>query len=271
MKKLVPFTFLALLITGLSCAQITERANDSTTYKMGTRPLKGTKALTVGLNINNPSFTSFKIDSAGKFGVSIMGRYFISDRTAIRGGIRFNKDSKTSRGLLIDTSVTNIGSQLTHDLKFSKREYAIMPGIERHFSHSNIFDVYVGGDALIGFSRAVTIRNSDFTSNVYVHEKSRTPETLLGLNGVIGLNFFVIDLPLSIGLEYNFSTIWSFGGKTHVQRETRDASGNVNTDDYYTEEKDAEDNPDPFAYSKLKRRSVTSNDGFRIMLNFYFK
>jgi hypothetical protein len=271
MKKLALFTFLALLITGLSNAQITERTNDSTTYQMGARPLKGTKALTIGLNINNPDFSSFKIDSAGKFGTSIMGRYFISDRTAIRGSIRFNKDSKSSRGLLIDTSVTNIGSQLTHDLKFSTREYALMPGIERHFSHSNIFDIYVGGDALIGFRRGVAIENNDYTSNIYIHEKRRTPETLLGLNGVVGLNFFVADLPLSIGLEYNFSTIWGFGGKTHVERETRDASGNVNTYDYYTEEKDAEDNPDPFAYNKLKRRYVTSNDGFRIMLNFYFR
>jgi hypothetical protein len=72
-------------------------------------------------------------------------------------------------------------------------------------------------------------------------------------------------------LEYNWAAIWSLGGKTHVVRETRDALGNVNTDDYYTQEKDAKTNPDPLAYNSLKRNSVTSNDSFRIMLNFYFK
>lgn len=268
MKKFVPLILFVLTVSGISHAQITTRENDSTSYKIGARPVKGTKGVAVGVNLNDTTYSNFSI---GGQGIMIIGKYHLTDRTVLRGSFRFNKDAKTTRGMEIDTSITNIGGQLVHDLKFSSREYGIMPGIERHFHPSNIFDIYVGAEALIGFRRKVAVINKDYTSDVYSHEKRTTPETLTGLSGIVGLNFFVADLPLSIGLEYNFLTIWSFGGKTHVIRETKDPAGVVNSDDYYTQEKDAEDNPDDFAYTKLKRNSVTSNDSFRIMLNFYFK
>lgn len=268
MKKFISFIFLVMCVVHFTSGQISERSNDSTTYTFGTRPLKGTKAIAVGLNLNDTTFSNFKI---GKQGLFLMGKYFISDRTAIRGSLRFNKDARTTTGSLIDTSVTNVSGQLSQEMKSSTREYAIMPGIERHFKPTNIFDVYVGTDALFGLRRKVEIENKNYTSNVYTNERSRTPETIFGINGLVGINFFVADLPLSIGLEYNWAVIWSLGGKTHVQRETRDALGNINEDDYYTEEKDAQSNPDPFAYNKLKRNSVMSNDSFRIMLNFYFR
>lgn len=268
MKKFFSLLILSLFSVAVLKAQITERENDNTIYKLGNRPEKGTKVLGVGFNLNDTTFSNFKV---GNQGIFIMGRYFISDRTAIRGSIRCNKDSRVTRGLDVDTSVSFTNAQLVHDLRTSKREYAIMPGIERHFKYTNLFDIYVGADAILGFTRSVKVENNEYTSNVYSRETKKTPETLAGLNGLVGLNLFIGDLPISLGFEYNFSALARFGGKTHVIRETRDAGGNVNNDDYFTQDTDAFDNPDNLAYNKLKRRSLESNDSFRIMLNFYIK
>jgi len=268
MKKIFSFLIFTFITGNIVFGQLTERLNDSTVYRFGTRPKKGTMALSVGFNFNDTIFSNFKL---GNQGIFIMGRYFITDRTAIRGSIKMSKYSHASRGYELDTTQTFSTSQIVHDLKRTKRFYAIMPGIERHFKYHNMFDIYFGGDAIFGLSRAQKITNDEYTSNIYSRESMTTPETDLGLNGVIGMNFFVGDLPLSIGFEYNASMIWKLGGKTHVVRETRDSNGNVNKDDYYTEDADADGNPDPYFYKTLRRRFAEGNQSFRVSLNFYIK
>lgn len=273
MKKIILFSAFIGLFSYASKAQttLTERVDDVNVYKVGNRPSKGTKVLTFGLNLNDTDGNLFSKYNLFQKGNLITGKYFISDRTAIRGGIRLSKESNVSGGD-IDTSLTG-GSVISNQLKDVTRNYAIMPGIERHFSYNNFFDIYGGGDLYLGFEKNRRQLDEDYTNGFYTHRDAKTTTTKVGVGGVIGINVFVMDLPVSVGIEYGIAGIWNLGGKTHVVEDVNDPLGK-RTNDYYTQDKDAFGNADgSTSYSKLKKNSssLETNSNVRILLNIYFK
>ena len=249
---------------------LTERVDDATIYKMGNRPEKGTKVLNFGLNINDKDGSLFSKYNLFQKGNLLNAKYFISDRTAIRGGLRISQQSSHSGGN-IDTSITGM-SETANSLKEVTKSYAIMPGLERHFNYSNFFDIYFGGDLYIGFDRTRSLKSHDYTSGFYNHKDSRTNTAKLGVGGVVGLNIFILDLPISIGIEYGMMGIWNLGGKTHVTEGVKDPLG-TRSNNYYTQSTDAIGNPDANLYSNLKKgsSSIDTNNNLRVLLNIYFK
>ena len=271
MKKLFLITFLLGGFICTSNAQLlTERTDDVSVYKIGNRPSKGTKLLTFGLGINDTEGKLFSKHNLLQKGNLLTGKYFISDNTAIRAGIRVSKETNTSGGE-IDTAITG-GTTISNDLQKTTRNYAIMPGIEKHFSNSNFFDIYAGGDLYLGFEKDKVREEYDYTNDFYNRKTSKTNTTKLGVGGVIGINMFILDLPISIGVEYGISAIWNLGGKTHVQEDINDPLG-TRTNDYYTQGTDAFNNPDANKYSNLKKNSseIQTNNNLKVLLNIYFK
>lgn len=264
MRK-ISVIFLLVLIASTSFAQLSERLNDTSVYSIGTRPLKGSKVLTFGWNMNQSVFDNY---NNLKQGGLISGKYFIKDDVAVRGAVRITKEATSSKGDVDPDFNPNVKSTLA---KTSTREYVLVPGLEKHFSNKNIFDVYAGGDLYLGFKRDVNKTEIDYTDGDYDHRSYKTPSSLIGLGGVVGFNVFVLDLPISIGAEYGLQGLWTLGGKTHV--ETDITSGGTNTQqDYYTQTTDGNGTADPNQYSKLKKRSTTwdTNSNFRLILNIYF-
>jgi hypothetical protein len=271
MRKIFLITFLlGGFCLSSNAQQLTERVDDVAIYKIGNRPGKGTKVLTFGMGLNDTEGKLFSKYNLLQKGNLLTGKYFISDNVAIRAGIRLSKETNTSGGD-IDTSITG-GTTISNSLQQTTRNYAIMPGIERHFSYSNFFDVYTGGDLYLGFEKDKLREEYDYTNGFYNRKNSKTNTTKVGVGGVVGVNIFILDLPISIGIEYGISGIWNLGGKTHVKEEVSDPLGQ-RTNDYYTQGTDAFNNPDANKYSKLKKNSseIQTNNNLKILLNIYFK
>jgi hypothetical protein len=264
MRK-ISVIFLLVLMASASFAQLSDRVNDNSSYKIGARPVEGSKVLTFGFNVNQSVFDNY---NNLKQGGLISGKYFIKDDVAIRGGIRITKESTFSKGDIDQDLNPGVKSA---ESKSSIREYVLVPGIEKHFNSGNIFDVYGGGDLFLGFKREVFRDNVDQVDGDFNHYSEKTPSTLVGLGGVVGFNVFVLDLPLSIGMEYGLQGLWTLGGKTHVESETK-VGGVSTTQDYYTQTNNGAGNPDAFGYSKLKKRSTTwdTNSNLRVIVNIYF-
>ncbi|MCB9184151.1 MAG: hypothetical protein H6591_09550 [Flavobacteriales bacterium] len=271
MKKTI--LFVALLgIASAASAQLSTRENQDTRYKFGGRPVAGDMALTFGLTINNASFgdstRSISVWNRLGRGNLITAKKFIQDDVAVRAGIRLYRDSRSVKVELDSTA--QLGNTWSEgEYKMSSREYMLVPGIEKHFSNSNIFDVYVAGDLYLGFGRDKSINSYTNRVSQTASSTMTTPYTIVGLGGVIGFNVFVLDLPVSLGVEYGLSAFWQLGNRTKVEVEELDGD----TYEYYTVAND----PFTFApasngYSSAKQKYMTmnTNDQVRIVANIYF-
>ncbi|WKZ67507.1 MAG: hypothetical protein QY325_06175 [Flavobacteriales bacterium] len=271
MKKTV-LSFALLGICSLASAQLSTRENQDTRYKFGARPVAGDYALVFGLDLSKPEFAEGEREVSGwnafMRGNLITGKKFIADDMAIRAGLRLTRSSRTIKAEL-DSNQFVPSSLAEFEFRESTREYMLVPGIEKHFSNSNIFDVYVAGDLFLGFGRDKSVesyiyRDTDFNSSI----TRTTPYTIVGLGGIIGVNVFVLDLPLSVGLEYGLSAFWQMGNRTKNEVESGSDSY-----EYYTVGNDpSSESGANVQYSSVKQRYMTmnSNDQVRLVLNLYF-
>lgn len=269
-------------------AQLTTRENADTVVKLGARPQAGNMAFVLGMSLNNGSGKAALFSgNSFKSGNLLMYKYYLSDDLVFRAGIRYTNNSYATKGSAADSSAvynpygvntyTNspFGSMVNFSeiqSKTSERMWEIVPGIEKHFLSSNIFDAYVGGDLYLGLGNDVSISNIDYRNGdkMYVTQKTRT--TNLGIGLVSGFNVFVAHLPIAIGLEYGWSAKWTFGGVTKVS-EDRVVAGS--TGGTYSVKYQTDNSPDAFSdakYSKLKKREFNADSfqDLRLVLHFYF-
>lgn len=267
MRKLLIVAFAAGFAF-TSHAQISTRVNDSSTVKLGARPTAGDMALQLGLNLNQANDINI-INSLVK-GNLIAGKYYLSDDLVIRGAINLTKEGTSMSGTGADSSFYNTidpDMVLTStNQKTSERNFVIVPGIEKHFSNSNIFDVYAGGDLYLGLGKDVMVDEEEFASGDKSFMTTKTGTQTVGLGGVVGFNMFVAHLPISLGLEYGWTGQWKFGGKSKVTRE------DVIGDDSYTSEYFTDGSGNGVQYSSLSMSEsmMDANSNVRIVLNIYF-
>ncbi|MEO8591407.1 MAG: hypothetical protein ABI432_18650 [Flavobacteriales bacterium] len=274
MKKTL-LSFALLGVCSIASAQLSTRENQDTRYKFGGRPVAGDYGLTFGFTINNPEFG---VDSADvtrgiatwnslSRGNLITGKKYISDDVAYRAGIRLTRNSRTVKGD-IDSTAQLPNSLSAAESRESSREYMIVPGIEKHFSSSNIFDVYTAGDLFLGFGKDKTVASTTDRAGGTTATTSTTPYTIVGIGGIIGVNMFILDLPISVGIEYGISAFWQLGDKTKVEVETPTTSY-----EYFTVANDPNGvSSATNGYSSVKQKYMTmnSNDQVRITANIYF-
>lgn len=265
MKKTI--LFVALLgVCSVASAQLSTRENQDTRYKFGGRPVAGDMALTFAITVNNTEIGGRTVPAWNLFsrGNLITAKKYIADDMAVRAGIALHRDSRVVKGE-VDSIPGQAWSVTEAESRSADREYMLVPGIEKHFNSANIFDVYVAGDLFLGLGRnksvsSVTNRQSETQS-----ETRTTPYTIVGLGGVIGVNVFVLDLPLSVGVEYGWSAFWMLGNKTKVEREEFDGTSY----EYYEVDNDPNG---ALQYSSATQRyqRMDTNDQVRLTLNLYF-
>jgi len=280
MKKLSTL-IIGALIAGAPAlhAQLSTRTGAEGQYPFGTRPVAGTKMLTLNFNLqtesDDDSTSSFGDNMYKRLGLGdgrlFRAKYFLSSNLAVRGAINITRDSKVSKGD-IDTTGSYSGGAIGNDLRSIDRSFLLVPGLEYHFAYTNFFDVYAGSDVILGRGAQVSRNYQEFSGDAYNRMQMKTPYTAFGLNPFVGANIFLANLPLSIGIEYGITAAWKFGDKTKVTSETKTAGGTETSREYFTQEKDPFDNVDSNEYSKLSKRHGVINtvDNFRITLNLYF-
>jgi hypothetical protein len=284
MKKLFYAFLIIVLGVNFTYAQLSDRVNSPSTFKIGTRPVAGNWGVLFA-----PSYQDFKdiinrIDGNDSTDVTnvlpvIALRIYHSDNVVYRIGLRSKSHNlKIAGDFFLPDSLAN--GNLT-ELKYQRRtaELYITPGAEYHFSKSNILDVYLGLTVPLGY---VKENQTDYlrstSANYQSYERSRL-SFVYGLEGFIGLQAFVADLPLSIGLEVGTTALGKLGQKWKVKYSSK--VGNTLTDqEYYTLNLDDNDQIQPTdvvgviaqnsTFEKLHAKTFGIDGMARLTLSYYF-
>ncbi len=283
MKKSVLMIAFAFGVTSVF-AQLSTRENDEVVTKMGARPKAGDMAFVFGMNLADDSGMVAHLFSGNglKSGDVLTYKYYNSDDIVIRLGLRLMNKNMTAKGTKLDSvafytySPYNDGSGSFQGMSEFKtrtveRMWEIVPGVEKHFLASNIFDAYVGADLYLGFGADKTIGNFSYINGDKFNKSSKTSTTDVGLGIVTGFNVFIANLPISLGLEYGWNAKWTFGGVTKVKEEATFGTSTYTAE--YSEDNSATGLADGGQkYSKLKKRefNADSNQDVRIVAHIYF-
>ena len=265
MRKIVLTLTAVVFVATSAFSQLSQRENDESTFKIGTRPASGDMALTFGMDITGGGgIADLPILNQLASGDLLTFRYYMSKDLAIRAGIKLYKDAEALKGDEVNIATNDFVA--SYEYKTVSREYIIAPGIEKHFSSSNIFDVYAGGDLYIGLGKELNVQNEEYANGDYDNNESKSTNMILGAGGVVGFNIFIAQLPISLGFEYGLNMKWSNEGKTKVTVD-QSIAGVTASQEYYT----ATQLPGT-TFSKVRQKEfgMDTNNNVRIILNIYF-
>ena len=246
---------MCMAFVGLAQAQLSQGETYSTKIVTGNRPTSGDWGLYLGASYSGTMDFLNTLWTQGEdaYGLPLINlKYYLTDRTELRVGLQYNGRSSTTDGTFtVDYDELfpwledeNLGTRNIPVLdKESTRKFRLSPGVAYHFSPTNVLDVYVGAEIPFGIdSRATTYETEDYElvtndatgkhslHKIDVKENTSYGSFVIGLGAFIGLQAFVADLPLAIGLEYGLTGMLRTNDKTyHVDT---DPEGNVQT--YYT-------------------------------------
>lgn len=253
--------FMALSLTGY--AQLSDRVNSPSTFKVGTRPLQGNMGLYFGLAYNEIEYWfENDIEYTGLPIVSL--KYYVTDNFVGRIGFQVSRKSEIAKGLvdpLVDGSLLTERNNVDITSKF-----VLTPGIEYHFNSSNILDVYVGGLVAIGVSSEEFVDDSKYETGEYMLYKRTKSSINTGYEVFAGLQAFIADLPLAVGFDFGLAGMGHL--KNKYKHESKLLVGGITSDQlYYTTDKD-----DPM---NIRYRDLTSQDfklqgNIRVTLTYFF-
>jgi hypothetical protein len=279
LKKLL-VTICAVAIAMSSFAQLSTRIDDPSTFKFGTRPVAGDLGLNLQLYAAGASnFKSYFQDMP-----IINMQYYLDSDMALRFGIRAAKHKTIFKGETDTvggkddgyTSINGTAFNLkTLKLKTSTREYMIYLGLEKHYSPTNLLDVYWGGQIPFGFSSDVTQENIDYTSTYTDSRKryltQRTNSIIYGVEFFLGLQAFIADLPIAVGVEWGYAGYGKLRNKTYTKIEQTEYPQSL---EFYSG--DVGVNPSQVTsnsglqFTKLNSRKFDMDNMIRFRLSYYF-
>jgi hypothetical protein len=236
-------------------AQISEGATNSTVIRTGNRPGAGTFGIYVGPSLNDILNLVDKNISWRGFPI-VNFKYYRSSQLEFRLGMQFYSISTKTKG----TVFAPAGPTPTYDTKSKESYNRITPGVAYHFSSKNIVDVYLGASIILGYD--IDIINWASSSEITLINKVKRTSFVMGGEAFIGLQCFVADLPLAIGLEYGISGLGEFGQKYKHEVGTIDGV----TQTFYTT--DGDENTG--VYSKLKSSKGNVGNDVRLTISYYF-
>jgi hypothetical protein len=221
-------------LAGNMFGQLVERENvGKVVYKQNARPQAGdyglffSGAYAGGANDDGtkPAFPYMNNYTLVNF------RYYSSSDFVWRAGLDLYKNKSTE-------TYTNKTAQdpavKEYFTKNSDYQYKLTGGFEKHFTPKNLLDVYVGLDGIIGYSDRIYVDNTDAqTGGQYTHLDQSGGAFMYGMSGFVGVQAFIADLPLSVGVEYGYLGKGYLFEKYHVVAESKIGT-TTTTQDYYT-------------------------------------
>lgn len=269
MKKVFITMALCMAFVGLAQAQLSEGETYSSVIVTGNRPQSGDWGLFVG-----PSFSEIKdiIDSGTDFsGFPLINlKYYATNNIEIRAGLQYAGKTTKTKGnfdevFYVDDDEVIKNIPMTE--KYFDRMFRLTPGIAYHFSSKNILDVYVGAAIPFGIDAQKSTNELNEYLNIEDHLVSMNYKNntsynsfVIGFNAFIGLQAFVADLPLSIGLEYGLSGMLRTNDQ--IYHEVTDHEGNLQ--EYYT------DSNHMMEFTKLDCSSKYMKNDVRLTITYYF-
>lgn len=271
MTKITKLTMLFVFIfSSVSFAQLSQRENDPATYKIGTRPIAGNMAFYVGLDAKTIGDLLKKKDDSDqqlttKTNFPLVNvKYYIDNNTVFRVGLSINKDKSVFKGK--DAVDTTGNESVESKSKTVTSEYLLIPAIEKHFNTNNFLDAYVGAQALIGFVKDRHDTTDVRANNDSYKEVRRGNSPVYGLGGFIGIQAFIADLPLAVGLEYGIVGKGYLSNKYKTEVETTVGGTTTTTNSVSTPSNDSYNG----LYQKGSSREFEINNMVRVTLNYFF-
>lgn len=256
-KSLFLALALAICTSFAASAQITTGEPTAKVIRTGNRAKAGNFGLYIGA-------TSTMIGSMLDNNIEITPlpllnlKYMTSDNFELRVGLEAYKLSEKISGEGLDA---NPGNKEVKK-KYGESTVMLYPGFAYHFSRLNILDVYIGAELPLGWDTYTNKRiETDYTNNVTKRS------FVLGLGAFVGLQAYIADLPLAIGLEYGISSRLDTGLKYKTE-ETRD---NQTTITYETDSNFLPNVYSDDSYEKLQARKGEIGGQLRLTLSYYFK
>ena len=130
----------------------------------------------------------------------LKGRYFLSERTALRGTFAIENASTTDK--------SNSNPLLEDVRKTNKFRFDIGLGLERHFNGTERLSPYVGGDLYVGFDSQKTKNTVTPNGSSSTVTEVKGPNYFrIGLRGVFGADYYFakrvyLGVEAGLGLEY---------------------------------------------------------------------
>lgn len=269
MKKVFLTALLALCVGMSATAQISTGTPTAKHFKTGNRAQAGDFGIYLGMSSNmfkNLKDKDIKLDAPLPL---INLKYMVTDNVEARVGLEFSKTRETLKG---DEYLGNHeGEEETSTetkYKIVEADNRITPGIAYHFSKHNIIDVYAGVEGLLGWKR-----NSNYTTIDGDDYDTKKASFQFGAGAFIGLQAYIGNLPLAIGVEYGLSTLWE--SRLRYKSTMTDAEGHEET--RYTTNAELlpklsaanmlSENP----YENMKATRGTIGNKFAITLTYFFK
>lgn len=182
MKKVFCLVAFALGATTLVNAQISSGEVSSKVIRTGNRAQAGDFGLYLGA-------TSDIFKGIGNSDVNISAlpllnfKYMSTDNLEYRIGLEWWNKSYSQE-------------TKSNDATTGESKFVVSPGFAYHFSNKNLLDVYAGAELPIGFGSKSVDAGDEMSASMF----------RIGLGGFIGLQAYVANLPLAIGVEYGLST-----------------------------------------------------------------
>lgn len=199
MKKV--FLLLALCCGLTANAQISTGESTSKVIRTGNRAQAGN----LGIYLGATSDMFKKIGDKGtKFSALplINLKYMASDNLEYRVGIEWWKEKTTNETQVPTGEFNSDGTPKTKKAETyqTEKSYMFYPGIAYHFNNRNLLDVYVGGELPFGFANYGAGDDDDD----YITSQFR-----VGIGAFIGLQAYVANLPVAVGLEYGVHGLYN--------------------------------------------------------------
>jgi hypothetical protein len=242
MKKLVIAALALCMGFVTATAQITTGKSSAQVVRTGNRAEAGNFGLYLGATAD--MFRNLvNIDEAELKALPLINfKYMVNDNVEARLGLEWWTMSTGNK-----VSGENASGDYKTKHKNKETSKYFYPGIAYHFSNSNLLDVYVGAELPIGWESTVVKDFADSEALDY-NTKTVTRDFNIGLGAFVGLQAYVANLPLAVGVEYGISSL-----KT------------VSSNKYVTDEKQE--------YKPERRKDNTWNVGHqaRLTLTYFFK
>lgn len=188
------FVANAQITTGESSAQVIRTGNRAEAGDFGLY-LGGTASMFKNLvNIDNAEFEALPL---------INFKYMVNDNVEARLGLEWWTSATINKS---DVESTSYDYESKNKVKETTK--MLYPGFAYHFSNNNLLDVYVGAELPLGWGGNSTYTFVDQNGTEGdVDNKTRVNTFKLGLGGFVGLQAYVANLPLAVGVEYGVSSL----------------------------------------------------------------
>lgn len=268
-KSMLVFVLLCLFSV-TSFAQLTTVEPSSKVLPAGNRAQRGDFGIYVGAT--STMFRNlFDSDVDIKSLPLINFKYMMSSQMEFRIGLEMYSLTEKLSGDL-NTKSFNEGTGEMVDAttavknKYGESNVLLYPGFAYHFSRKNFLDVYVGAEVPIGFETNRTFSSNAEAKSEFINSKS---SFIIGLGAFIGLQAYIANLPLAIGVEYGLSARYDSGLKYKTVSTVDSKTQTYYSPDYASfTHLAAETGGD---YKKLAANRGELGSQIRLTLTYYFK